>query len=83
MKASTISTDLYRLATMRLANFCRWLESRLYRASRDGEKSAEAAAMEVKRKAERLLTKSTVWITGSMPQRVCESLSKKLGAHFR
>lgn len=76
IKARTISTDLKRLIMTRSASFWRCRESRLCRASSEGENSADAAVIEVKRKAERLRTKSTVCKTGSIPHLVCARLSK-------
>lgn len=73
MNAKMISTDLYRLAMISPASFWRWLYSLLYTASSEGENRADAAAMDVSKKAERLRTNSTVCITGSMPHLVCAS----------
>jgi hypothetical protein len=70
INARTISTDLNRFVMTKSASFCRCLESRLCRASKEGENRADAAHIDVNRKAERPLTKSTVCRTGSIPHLV-------------
>lgn len=63
---------------MRLTSVLQWLERRLDRAEAAGMKSAAAAAIEVKRNAERERAKAAVYRAGSRPQRVWARLWWKL-----
>ena len=60
MKASTISTDLCLRITTLCARFFAWVDSLFDRAACWGLKRAEAAMMEVQRKAEREEVKGRV-----------------------
>ena len=74
MNANTISGDRLRFAITRCAKFLQCTESLFDRAAVDGRKSADAARIEVKRKADRIRTKLAVWTMGSSPHLVCERL---------
>lgn len=70
MKASTISGDRLRFTITRCAKFLQCAESLFDSAAVDGRKRADAAKIEVKRKAERDRTKATVCTFGSRPHLV-------------
>lgn len=53
MKARTISTERQRVAMTRFARVLQWFDRRRDRAPADGMKSADMAAIDVKRNAER------------------------------
>lgn len=78
IKASTISTERQRVAMTRLARVLQWLERRRDKAPAEGMKRADMAAMEVKRKDERVRVQAAVYSNGSRPQRVWERCWWKL-----
>jgi hypothetical protein len=70
MNANTISGDRLRFTMTRCAKFLQCTESLFDSAAVDGRKRADAAKIEVKRKAERARTKATVCTFGSRPHLV-------------
>lgn len=71
MKARTISGERLRLNMIPRARFLQWAESRLERAAAVGMKSADAARMDVNKKADCFLTNSSECKLKSNPHLVC------------
>jgi hypothetical protein len=70
MKARTISTDRQRVAMTRFAKTLQWFDRRRESAPAEGINSADMAAMDVNKNAERDRVHAGVYIKGSSPHRV-------------